>query len=343
MDTGMKNEKSPILIPKNSKSVILKNFCGYSSRQRNVEILPKRKKSLWTCFSGAHHAKFVSASKSNQIPKQVRNEERVSKFGTNPQRRNFPLDGLSSNAVREETQRGDEQNKTILYSLCYKNRSLNTLYTKYLILILLFFSFSFQGKSQLMDSIHVCLQAPPKPMVKLNNRGSFMANKSATVIGLVLGVSFNKRLKFGLGYNQVKSHIYKHYILKDDFGNPEDTFNLTLELSYISGYAEYIYFYTKHWEISIPIQFGAGFSRYYYKTSDKTFYTGNHFGFTYEATTDIVYKPVNWVGFGVGFGYRILLFNEPEILRQFSSPIYSFGIKLYLSPVYRAIFPKNDE
>ena len=209
-------------------------------------------------------------------------------------------------------------------------------------LFLFFLFFSFQGKSQLMDNIHVCLQAPPKPMIKLNNRGSFVANKPAFVTGIVLGLSFNKRLKFGLGYNQVISRIHKDYFLDDYLGNPVDTFNSTLKLLYVSGYAEYVYFYKKHWEISIPIQFGAGVSRYSYKARDKTYYTDNRFGFIYEATTDIVYKPVNWLGFGVGFGYRILLFNETEIIRQFSSPIYSFGIKLYLSPVYRAVFPKND-
>jgi len=130
--------------------------------------------------------------------------------------------------------------------------------------------------------------------------------------------------------------------MNDYLGNPADTFVSTLKLLYISGYAEYIYFYKKHWEISIPIQFGAGFSRYSYKAGDKTYYTDNQFGFIYEATTDIVYKPFSWIGLGAGFGYRLLLFGEMEIIRQFSSPIYSLGIKLYLSPVYRAVFPKKN-
>ncbi len=189
-----------------------------------------------------------------------------------------------------------------------------------------------------MDNIHACLKIPPKPMIKLNNRGSFVANKPASVIGLVVGLSFNKRLKFGLGYNQVTSRIHKNYYLNDYLGNPVDTFVSTLKLLYINGYAEYVYFYKKHWEISIPIQFGAGFSKYAYKAGDKTYYFDNYPGFIYEATTDIVYKPVSWFGLGVGFGYRILLFKEMEIIRQFSSPIYSFGIKLYPSPVYHAVF-----
>ena len=219
---------------------------------------------------------------------------------------------------------------------------LNRLNTKY-ILLLFFLTVSFQGKSQFMDSIHDCLQASPKLMIKLNNKGSFVANKPASVIGLVLGLSFNKRLKFGLGYNQVTSRIHKDYFLNDYLGNPTDTFNSTLKLLYISGYTEYIYFYKKHWEISIPIQFGAGFSRYSYKAGDKVYYTDNQFGFIYEATTDVVYKPLSWIGLGVGFGYRLLLFKEIEIIHQFSSPIYSLGIKLYLSPVYRAVFPKKDD
>lgn len=194
-----------------------------------------------------------------------------------------------------------------------------------------------------MDSVQVCLITPPKPMVKLNNRGSFVANKPASVIGIVMGLSFNKRLKFGLGYNQVTSRVHKNYYFNDYLENPVDTFLSTLKLLYISGYAEYVYFYKKHWEISIPIQFGVGFSRYAYKAGTKIYYIDNHLGFIYEATTDIVYKPVYWFGLGVGFGYRILLFKEIEIVQQFSSPIYSFGIKLYLSPLYRAVFPKKND
>ncbi|MCD6365984.1 MAG: hypothetical protein J7L46_00440 [Bacteroidales bacterium] len=194
-----------------------------------------------------------------------------------------------------------------------------------------------------MDSIHSCLQASPKLMIKLNNRGSFVANKPASVAGLVLGLSFNKRLKFGLGYNQVNSRIHKDYFLNDYLGNSADTFNFILKLLYVSGYAEYVYFHKKHWEISIPIQFGAGFSRYSYKAGDKSYYTNNHFGFIYEATTDVVYKPFSWVGVGVGFGYRILISADYDLIRQFSSPIYSLGIKLYLSPVYRAVFPKKND
>lgn len=91
-------------------------------------------------------------------------------------------------------------------------------------------------------------------------------------------------------------------------------------------------------EISIPLQFGAGFSRYLYEMNNKTYYTNSQFGFVYEAITNVVYKPFSWIGLGVGFGYRLLMFKDIEIIRQFSSPIYSFGIKLYLSPVYKAIF-----
>jgi len=207
----------------------------------------------------------------------------------------------------------------------------------FLIFLLTFLS----GNAQLMDSIHSCLQYSPKPMIKLNNKGSFVANKSASVVGLVMGLSFNKRLKFGLGYNQVISRIHKNYYLNDYLGNPVDTFLSTLKLIYFSTYLEYVYYYKKHWEISIPLKFGIGVSRYAYKAGTKTYYTDNHLGFIYEATTDIVYKPVTWFGLGAGFGYRITLFKELDIIKQFTSPIYSFGIKLYISPIYHAIFPAS--
>jgi len=210
------------------------------------------------------------------------------------------------------------------------------------ILFLFFFLIYISTYAQFMDSIHSCLQHSPKPMIKLNNKGSFVANKPASVVGLVMGLSFNKRLKFGLGYNEVISHIHKNYYLNDYLGNPVDTFFSTLKLIYFSTYLEYVYHYRRHWEISIPINFGAGVSRYTYKAGTKTYYTDNHLGFIYEATTDIVYKPVTWFGLGAGFGYRIALFKELDIIKQFTSPIYSFGIKLYISPIYRAIFPAAE-
>ncbi len=207
------------------------------------------------------------------------------------------------------------------------------------ILFLFFSLIVVSTNAQFMDSIHSCLEHPPKLMIKLNNKGSFVANKPASVVGFVVGLSFNKKLKFGLGYNQVISHLYKNYYFNDYLGNPVDTFVSTLKMIYFSTYLEYVYYYNKHWEISIPIKFGAGVSRYAYKAGTKTYYTDNHFGFIYEATTDIVYKPVSWFGLGAGFGYRIVLFKELEIMKQFTSPIYSFGIKIYISPIYHAIFP----
>lgn len=178
-------------------------------------------------------------------------------------------------------------------------------------------------------------------MIKLNNRGSFVANKPAWVTGVLLGLSYKKQFKLGAGYNQVISKITKNYYLEDYLGNPVDTFLSTLKLNYFSIYVEYAYFYKPHWEISIPLQLGGGVSRYSYKAGGKTYYTDNHFGFIYEATTSVVYKPVKWFGLAVGFGYRLVLFKEKEIIREFTSPIYSFGIKIYPSPVYRAIFPKK--
>jgi len=215
-------------------------------------------------------------------------------------------------------------------------RFLQRINRKHILYILFLFSF-FQGRSQLEDSVSIYLHSSPKPMIKLNNRGSFVNKKLASVTGVVLGLSFKKRLKLGLSYNQVTSRIYKDFLVN----NPADTFLFTLELIYVSGYIEYVYFYKKHWEISIPIQFGSGFSNYVYKTKTKTYHTNKHWGFIYEAVTDVVYKPVVWIGVGFGFGYRLLLFKELDIMKQFSSPIYSFGIKLYLSPVCNTMFGKR--
>lgn len=195
--------------------------------------------------------------------------------------------------------------------------------------------------AQFIDTIKVCLHTPPKPLIKLNNKGSFVANRPASVLGIVFGLAFNKKLKLGLGYNQVNSLIHKQYVFNDFIGNTVDTFTTTLKLMYISTYFEYIYYYSKHFEISIPLQFGIGYARYDFKAGTKTYYIDNQLGFIYEAYTEAVYKPIKYFGLGAGFGYRLTLFSDWAVIKQFTSPIYSISLKIYPTQIINAFKKKS--
>ena len=61
-------------------------------------------------------------------------------------------------------------------------------------------SFSF-GKAQLLDSIALFMQEPPRPVFRLDIRGSFVSNRNVRLMGAKLGLEHARRFQYGVGYS----------------------------------------------------------------------------------------------------------------------------------------------
>jgi len=211
---------------------------------------------------------------------------------------------------------------------------------KYFIFFLVIFSFNI-SQAQLIDSIKVALKSKPRISFRFDNRHSFVSTTSAKINALKIGLEYDYVFRMGLGYNQLYSTVSRNEVLRHD-GIPYDTVKSYLKLWFISAYAEYVFFLSKRWEFSVPLQLGMGFSKFNYTFNNEKFTNRRHIIANYEAGINGHYKLIPGLGVGAGIGYSLILVDNPAINENFNTPIYSFKIKIFLGEIYRLIIGKKD-
>jgi hypothetical protein len=195
-----------------------------------------------------------------------------------------------------------------------------------------------------LDTIKACLKQKPQLFIKLDSRNSFVQNSRAKIFGAKAGISYGKRLYFGIGYNQLyppaEAFDTKIYFF-DSWGN---LYPVTkhLHMYYISVHAEYTFYQTTHWELSMPLQFGIGKSYYDYIYAGAKFRTEESFNFIYEPAVSVEYKFVKWVGVGADVGYRFMITSDKHLNKNFTSPTYAFKLLIYYSEIFKTLFPRSE-
>lgn len=212
------------------------------------------------------------------------------------------------------------------------------------IFILSFLLYNIRSEAQpTLDTIRICLQHKPHPFLKLDTRNSFIDNDLVNIFGIKGGLSYYKRLNFGLGYYQLynppgslKEDV--HYV--SSLGN-HYTVSKGLKMYYISANVEYSFYESKHWELTLPLQVGLGKTYYQYTAEGVKYRSNKNFNFIYEPTISVDYKIIRWVGLNAAFGYRFMLAQTHRLNKQFNSPIVAFGISIYYSEIFKALFPDS--
>lgn len=169
--------------------------------------------------------------------------------------------------------------------------------------------------------------------MRFDNRFSFISTYKSKIYAVKTGFEFQNTFLVGIGYNQLASSISRFELVPN--GRIVDTVPSYLHLWYISAFGEYVFYRTKHWEFSVPIQLGFGYSKYSYKYNYETTTVKRHFIANYEANVNGYYKFFPGFGLGAGLGYQIMLVNNPAITENFNTPIYSFKIKIFLGDLYK--------
>ncbi len=194
-----------------------------------------------------------------------------------------------------------------------------------------------------LDTIQYCLTQKPKLFFKFDNRDSFIEHSRARIFGIVAGVNYGKRVMIGLGYNQLypptTNFDEKRYYI-NQYGRKDSVIE-HLKLYYISLSAEYIFYQTKHWELSLPLQIGVGDTYFKYSIDGVSRRVGENLNFVYEPAVSIQYKPIKWVGIGADMGYRFMVTSQRKLNQKFTSPIYAFKLLIYYSEIYKYFFPKS--
>ena len=194
-----------------------------------------------------------------------------------------------------------------------------------------------------LDTIRMSLKQKPHLFGKFDTRNSFIDNSRAKIFGLKTGLNFGNRLYFGIGYNQLNppSKDFDKEIYTLNANNQLEKTTAMLRLVYFSLHAEYVFYQTKHWQLSMPLQFGVGQTYFKYNQFGKRKVIEKDYNFIYEPAISVEYKFVKWAGVGMDIGYRFMLTNYKSLNQKFTAPTYAFKFLLYYNEIVKSVFPKS--
>ncbi len=208
----------------------------------------------------------------------------------------------------------------------------------YFFLIGCFFFISVKAQPTL-DTIKYCLGQRPQLFGQFDSRNSFISNSRAKIFGVKTGLNYGSRVYLGIGYNQLypPSKNFDKQVYYTNSDNKRDSSEAQLNLFYFSACMEYIYYQSKHWQLSIPLQFGIGKTDYQYKLAGKKKEIENDIIFVYEPGVSVQYKFVKWVGVGADIGFRFMATDYKKLNQKFNSPTYAFNLLIYYNEIYKSL------
>ncbi len=179
------------------------------------------------------------------------------------------------------------------------------------------------------------LRQAPKLNVGLDSRHSFISSRDVSTLGLKVSLDFENRLRFGYGvYFLFRNRIVRDFALTDSLGN-NYTVKSELQFTYLSAFAEYVFFLNDHWEFSAPINLGIGDVGFSNINQEKKTVLLTEFGVMGS------YKIFPFFGLGGGIGYRQILAGGQFIRDDFNSPTYSFGLRFWVGYLYKKYIKKS--
>jgi len=193
-----------------------------------------------------------------------------------------------------------------------------------------------------VDTLTESLSHPPKFYLTLTNFSSYISKEVAYFTSLRMGFSFNKRVRFSVGLYSLNSHVVSPIDVQT--GNLEYQTNGELHLSFVTWSAEYVFYKNYPWQFSVvPFQLGLGRAHYDYirKTDTVRTQTASEGVGIFQPEISAQFSIFKWVGLGSTIGYRQSLYSSKRIRQDFNSPVFSFGVRLFLDEIWLALFPKK--
>ncbi len=197
--------------------------------------------------------------------------------------------------------------------------------------------------AQLLDTISYSLQKKPKVFLNFVPFNSYISKNIANFSGLRVGLNYNKRIKFGLGYFALtNSSVVSPVVIEDD--GPLYETSGELNFHFFSITAEYIFYQQSPWQFSfIPLQLGLGRASYDYIRRSEFYRVST------KAETVLILHPdftaqysiLNWLGAGATLGYRVTLNGSKNVQEDFDSPTFSLTLKVFLDELYKMAFPSG--
>lgn len=192
--------------------------------------------------------------------------------------------------------------------------------------------------AQIGNTFAEAFEKKPKPFFQLDGYNSFVRKRGANAIGVKAGVSFNKKIRFGIGYMKLFTDVVDSIEV-----NPGKYYRGEVKSGYFTTGIEYILYEEDPWQLSFPANIGIGSSYYDYPDGKHTHNKALKGSIIlFEPAITGHYKVIRWVGVGFGVGYRIMLKNNTRITDKHSSPLYVLKLKIFLDEIYKSVFQPEE-
>lgn len=194
--------------------------------------------------------------------------------------------------------------------------------------------------AQFLDTLRSITQKRPSIDARIETRNSFIENGRAKVTGVRLGLIFQKKLRVGIGYSWLSSDIFEKKIITNYLGN-SDSVNNYLKFGYVAFYTDFVFHKTKRWQLSVPLQWGAGLSWFKYNNGTQDISSSKDYLLLYEPGISVQFKLLRWCGIGTDIAYRFTLQNNKYLSNKLNSPTYGFKFLIWFDQLYYLGFPKS--
>ncbi len=223
-----------------------------------------------------------------------------------------------------------------------------------LVFLFSFFSFAsscFIASAQVFDSISSSFHKRPVLTGGFATKSTFINGFRSPIFTARAGLDFNHSVRVGAGVSWLKLSPYKKgydnspFYLDKSFMDSSITYTVhpALNFLYVNVFFEYIYFNSRKWQFSVPLQLGAGNTKYKYNFNGVNITERRHWVLLYEPAVSGQYRIIRWFGVGLDVGMRIMFVTNKAIGTKFDSPMYDIKAIIYWGELYHAVFPEKNK
>lgn len=208
---------------------------------------------------------------------------------------------------------------------------------------------TFSAKAQMFDSISNAFHKRPGLTGGFATKSTFINGFRSPIFTARAGLDFNHTVRVGAGVSWLQLSNYKtgsdntpfylDKVIIDSTGTY--TAHPALNFFYVNVFFEYIYFNSRKWQFSVPMQIGAGDSKYKYNFNGVNYTEKQHWILLYEPAVSGQYKITKWFGVGLDVGLRIMVVTNKSIGTKFNSPMYDIKAMIYWGELYNLLFTKR--
>jgi len=208
-------------------------------------------------------------------------------------------------------------------------------------IILSFLLTTMVANAQFLDSLHMVFNSKSNIDARLESRYSFIRNELISVTGVRLGVAYKRKLRVGGGISWLKSDVPYMISKTNSIGETVSEKNY-LKFAYLCYYIDFVYYRTKRWQLSVPIQAGTGLSwvqnktAYYVNRTDK-----KNLLLLYEPGITAQYKIFRYLGVGSDIAFRFVMKNNKKIGEHLNSPTLSIKVLFWPDQLFYVLNPEG--